>query len=519
MSRHNNNNPDKYYWMRKSVPKGDFPGNGVSLPKKSPKSSQPHKMQKHKKTIKHRAKTSVITNPSKVSKTLHNACNEIKENDKPCLNKIGSTWSKTKPLAGKKVLVNIHMTLITLDMIRIIHEAGAFVETTTSRELSAHENAVSALQAAEIPYYANGEIPEEKRKNYYDIVFDCGAGMFDKVTPKLGMVELTHTDPAIYKKISFPVITVDNSKTKEIETAFGTGDGALRTLNQLAMQCIAHMAKVQYLSFEKNPNVEFSQSMWRTILAMQDIRQLFNKKFMLFGYGKVGKGIASALISAKVKKNNICIVEISSNAVMQIRKDGFEAFSLNHELNKIKQQLTNNVYAVIMATGVKGALSKYFAENDFKKVFWLMNMGTPDEIGDLLLQSELLKGKIVNKGKTANFMLAYPTEIIYLDPIFSLCLAASLQLLNNSLESKLHNVSNDTDEQILSDWNSYHGNKVWKHTLGQKKVTQFLKELQQASFLGLNDVLKKFGLFDEPAGTSPRYSLPDQPERNNFGCQ
>ena len=46
--------------------------------------------------------------------------------------------------------------------------------------------------AAGIPFLA--EIPEHKKNGYYDIIYDCGAGM-RQLIPRLGMVELD-ADPS-----------------------------------------------------------------------------------------------------------------------------------------------------------------------------------------------------------------------------------------------------------------------------------------------------------------------------------
>ncbi|MBS0351105.1 MAG: hypothetical protein JSR33_07960 [Proteobacteria bacterium] len=145
-------------------------------------------------------------------------------------------WAQRQPLKGKIVLVNVHLTRITLALITTLLKSGAQVEVTVSPELVIHQNALQPLLAAQIPFYS--AIPEEKKQGYYHIVYDCCAGMND-ITPIHGMAKLTKTNPTLYQHMTFPVITVDSSKTKEIETGLGTGDSFVRVIHHLAQQSLA----------------------------------------------------------------------------------------------------------------------------------------------------------------------------------------------------------------------------------------------------------------------------------------
>jgi len=155
---------------------------------------------------------------------------KISISERRLLHALNESWKVTRPLEGKKVLVNAHLTLITLDLIRLLINAGAEVHVTASSDLAVHENTTIPLRQADIPLYLNAEIPEQLRQNFFDIVFDCGAGMLNLIKPTIGMVELTHTDPSLYQAIDFPVVTVDTSKTKEIETGLGTGNALIKVL-------------------------------------------------------------------------------------------------------------------------------------------------------------------------------------------------------------------------------------------------------------------------------------------------
>ncbi len=253
----------------------------------------------------------------------------------------------------------MHLTRITLALISVLLKAGARVEVTVSPELVIHSDALQALMAAQIPFVST--IPEYKKKNYYSVVYDCGAGMKD-IIPKKGMVELTRTSTEIYKNMSFPVITVDQSKTKAIETGLGTGDSLVRVIQAITRQSIAAIVlNWQNILANNRPN---SPLFLTAFLSLINSDQLFIKnKFMIFGFGKVGNGIASALESAGTPKKNIFIIEISSKAYMDAMKNGYQGLLLNghtqESIEKIKQ-IIPDMWAIITATGVDGVVFSIF---------------------------------------------------------------------------------------------------------------------------------------------------------------
>lgn len=169
-----------------------------------------------------------------------------------CLAQLEKEWMQRQPLKDKTVLLNMHLTGITLAVIDILFKTQAVVEVTVSPELVKQDHAQHALMAAGIPVLT--DIPEHKKTRYYDIIYDCGAGM-RQLIPRLGRVELTQTHPALYENLNFPVITVDHSLTKSIETGLGTGDSLVRLINRLARQSITTLMGLRIVNtiFENLP--------------------------------------------------------------------------------------------------------------------------------------------------------------------------------------------------------------------------------------------------------------------------
>ena len=88
-----------------------------------------------------------------------------------------------------------------------------------------------------------------------DIFLDCSANLLHKGNPK-AVCELTRTGSIKYREsnLNIPIISVDDSKIKLLEDYLGTGEGFVR-------------------AFKETVNTD-----------------LVGKHFIIWGYGKVGKG-------------------------------------------------------------------------------------------------------------------------------------------------------------------------------------------------------------------------------------
>ncbi|MGD9152872.1 MAG: NAD-binding protein [Gammaproteobacteria bacterium] len=399
---------------------------------------------------------------------------KISEKDRQCTTQLSKQWEKSKPFHGKKVLLNGHITLSTLIIIDILIRGGAKkVDVTATENLVVHEYVLEIMKKAKITFYSEGRIPKNKINNFYDMAFDCGAGLLKEITPKKGMVELTQVDPKLYKNINFPVITVDNSETKKLETRYGTGDGLVRALIDMAKDSLKIYITQLVDRFSKDKISMYEILCFNNIIT--NYGKLFHdRKYMLFGYGKVGLGIALALSSAGVKKSDIYVIDVSKQACERASSCGYSVLYLSknnsNSIKQIKKHLCNT-YCVVTATGVENAISDFFDKKDFDKVAHLVNMGTPDEFG-----YKFKKKDVLNNKKLFNFILTYPTEVLYLDAIFTILLKAGKQLLEDkNLKNGIQNVSSNIDKNVSKFWNELHNNTEWKHTEYSKIVSKEIK--------------------------------------------
>ena len=137
-----------------------------------------------------------------------------------------------KDLEGIKILHNIPLTLEAVLKIEPLLLRGADLTVSCISVLNPNPEAIEILRGANVKI----QIPHVFLDSY-DICMDCCGELLNIVTPHIGTVELTKTGTDIYKssKTSYPVISVDDSSLKMLETSFGTGDAFVRALKEIGV--------------------------------------------------------------------------------------------------------------------------------------------------------------------------------------------------------------------------------------------------------------------------------------------
>jgi two-component system, OmpR family, aerobic respiration control sensor histidine kinase ArcB len=315
--------------------------------------------------------------------------------------------NKEKPYQGMRIIYNAHMTLSSLVQIEALLASGAEVIATVGEGLRCDPAAMSILAKSKLPFIPFSELRNER----CDFALDCCAKLLGRVHPTYGVVELTQTGIVKYSntELAYPVISVDDTKVKTIETLFGTGDGFVR-------------------GFRKAVNAG-----------------LHHKKFVLFGYGKVGQGIVRALSGLTQK---IIVIEQDIAKVQEAIEAGLIAYPIYDK--EIIQKYLAEAFCVVTATGEKGMMSSYFERSEVAAKY-LANMGSEDEWGEKFSQEEIL-----NKKLAINFCLEQPTRVLFLDPIFYAQNTALDLLLNKGLTKNVHQFNSELDLEILNTWIANH---------------------------------------------------------------
>ncbi|MFL5979840.1 MAG: adenosylhomocysteinase [Gaiellaceae bacterium] len=231
----------------------------------------------------------------------------------PVLAAIRERFEQEQPLAGYRVAACLHVTSETANLMRTLKDGGADVVLCASNPLSTQDDVAAALvEEFDISVFA---IKGEDNDTYYQhieaavdhkpqLTMDDGADVIgvlhshrrEQLGDIIAGTEETTTGVIRLKALEadgalgFPIIAVNEAKTKHLfDNRYGTGqstiDGIIRATNIL----------------------------------------LAGKRFVLAGYGWVGKGVA---MRAKGMGSHVIITEVDPVRALEAAMDGFEVMSM-----------------------------------------------------------------------------------------------------------------------------------------------------------------------------------------------
>ena|SRR3990167_8277130 len=329
--------------------------------------------------------------------------------DAPFMHGLIHEWGKTKPLQGLNILTNTPVVPNTLLQITALHSAGAKLTVCNPSFMLPHKASIAALQSDGIPTFLNAN---ELSGKSFDIFLDCMGELYQKVgVPRIGAVELTGSGDVFYRaqKLTFPVVSIDKTLTKQLETIFGMAESAISALKQLT----------QVNDFSK-------------------------KRWLVFGFGKIGRGIAYYCM-----KNNASINVVEPNETIRKSAELLGIRAIDPDDYTALQSHLTLTDVVITATGKANVLKQYPKKWFENKI--LANLGVLDEFGDQFSENEVLNNKIA-----INFSLDDPTPIEYFDPEIYADSIAINQLLKEKLSNEVHDLPKAIDHTIIQKWCQHH---------------------------------------------------------------
>lgn len=361
--------------------------------------------------------------------------------------------SKEKPYQGLNVFYNAHLTLSSLLQIEALVVSGANVTVTCSPGLKCDPQVAAILNEANLPITDYNSIGHAN----CDIGLDCCGGLLAIASSKYGMIELTQTGVNKYNqyKPNYPVISIDDTEVKLLETLLGTGDGFVRGFHRLANT------------------------------------GLLGKNFVVVGYGKVGQGVVKSLLPFT---KNITIIDRDIRNINNVHSTT-AVYDINDTSNVVKA--LQEAFCIVTATGEQHIMSKYF-ERDMIGAKYLANMGSEDEWGDKFTADEVLYNKM-----PINFCLDYPTQLLFLDPIFYSQIVAIDELLNNSLQPGICHVPsakiqlNIIMRWLLRHYQSAHADDHLENILYNLPAFVYWKDLDSV-YSGCNMNFAKAAGLDSP---------------------
>lgn len=180
------------------------------------------------------------------------------ERNMPVLRGIGEDFKKTKPFAGLKVALSVHLEAKTAYLCRVMEMGGAEMYVTGSNPLSTHDDVAAALASGGMQVFAEygcsmeqyEECLEEVLKAGPNIIIDDGGDLVhlmhtkytDLIPNVIGGCEETTTGinrlkiMSRAKELRFPMVMVNDADCKHMfDNRYGTGqsvwDGINRTTN------------------------------------------------------------------------------------------------------------------------------------------------------------------------------------------------------------------------------------------------------------------------------------------------
>lgn len=304
----------------------------------------------------------------------------------PLLHAQRARFRDTQPLANVTILHCVPITLSTTFKILCLVDAGATVYTVCSEFVPSDDEAVKLIQDAskvcDRLHHLSSQ--PEAADIKFDLLLDTCAEAARYVTPTIGGSELTLTGDLRFREmdLSYPILSVDNSRVKRVEDACGSTDGLMRAL----------------------------------LSQIPDWSEAVDRKFVVFGYGKVGLGIAYRL---RAIPGSVTVVEHNPETRALAASDGFDVLEATDVAGV--EAAVAACYAVVTGTGVEAVISKNYSRSVFLPESgdgpWLANMGAIDEFG-FDGATTVTHPKLLFDGRAVNFALKEPTTIGYLDPAF-----------------------------------------------------------------------------------------------------
>ncbi|MBQ7476949.1 MAG: adenosylhomocysteinase [Selenomonadaceae bacterium] len=248
----------------------------------------------------------------KLAPSGHDKINWVK-NFMPVLSSIEREFSKSKPFAGQKLSITIHLEAKTAYMAEVFKNAGAEVVVTGSNPLSTQDDVAAALVERGVTVFATHGCTDEEYTKYLNkaidfeptLVIDDGGDVVDLLHTKrreaiskiLGASEETTTGVNRLRglenrgELSFPVIAANDAYCKYLfDNRYGTG-----------------------------------QSTWEGIMRATNL-VVAGKNVVIAGYGWCGKGAA---MRAKGLGANVIVTEVDPIKAIEAVFDGFRVMPMN----------------------------------------------------------------------------------------------------------------------------------------------------------------------------------------------
>lgn len=222
-------------------------------------------------------------------------------------------FSETKPFAGKKIALSVHLEAKTAYLCKVLAAGGAEMYVTGSNPLSTQDDVAAALVKAGLNVFAWYNATEDEYNTHIRKVLEVGPNVIiddggdlvhmmhtefvDLIPNVIGGCEETTTGiirlEAMNQKgeLRFPMVRVNNADCKHLfDNRYGTGQSVWDGINRTTNLIVA------------------------------------GKNVVVAGYGWCGKGVA---MRAKGLGAKVIVTEVNPIKAIEAVMDGFEVMPMN----------------------------------------------------------------------------------------------------------------------------------------------------------------------------------------------
>ncbi|MBQ1867645.1 adenosylhomocysteinase [Selenomonas sp.] len=235
------------------------------------------------------------------------------KNFMPVMAAIDEEFSKSKPFAGKKMVITLHLEAKTAYMAEIFKHAGAEVAITGSNPLSTQDDIAAALVEDGLNVFAWHGCTEEEYFTFIDKALDIEPDII--IDDGGDLVHLLHTKR---RELLGNIIGGSEETTTGVHRLRG-----LAKEGKLEFPMIA--ANDAYMKFLFDNRYGTGQSTWDGIMRTTNL-VIAGKNVVISGYGWCGKGGA---MRARGLGANVIITEVDPIKAIEAVFDGFRVMPMD----------------------------------------------------------------------------------------------------------------------------------------------------------------------------------------------
>jgi len=231
----------------------------------------------------------------------------------PILNSIEKEFIKTKPFAGLKITLSVHLEAKTAYLCRVLAAGGAEMHITGSNPLSTQDDVAAALAAGGLQVYAHHGATEQQYNEDIEAALSCKPNIIiddggdlvhmmhtkfvDDIDNVIGGCEETTTGILRLKAMSkegtlrFPMVLVNDADCKHLfDNRYGTGQSVWDGINRTTNLIVA------------------------------------GKTVVVAGYGWCGRGVAMRAAGMGAK---VIVTEVDPIKAIEAHMDGYEVMTMD----------------------------------------------------------------------------------------------------------------------------------------------------------------------------------------------